>query len=184
MVMVTELDNAAFKKLTTTDSKLVKKRDSQVVKRMGTVDLYQSKSNQLRVENFMVLNVKSQNQQQQNSLISTVKKRSQQLGSKLNVGKVLAYHKNNQSNMCGSVFSLDLVLEYHNLNLLKVIQNNQKTNQKFPEPELWFILEQSNEFLSDLQNSGSSHGDVHPEQIFVTDEKSIQLYDQSILNNG
>jgi len=28
MVMVTELDNAAFKKLTTTDSKLVKKRDS------------------------------------------------------------------------------------------------------------------------------------------------------------
>lgn len=93
--MTVELNKAEFTKLTTTDSKLVKKRDADVIKRMGTVDLYSSKSNQFNVNEFMVLNIKSQNQQQQNNLISLVKKRGQQLGFKPNVAKVLGYHKNN-----------------------------------------------------------------------------------------
>jgi len=38
--MVMELDKKAFTKLTTEGAKVVKKRDSQVVRRMGTVDLY------------------------------------------------------------------------------------------------------------------------------------------------
>jgi len=57
--MTVELNKAEFTKLTTTDSKLVKKRDADVIKRMGTVDLYSSKSNQFNVNEFMVLNIKS-----------------------------------------------------------------------------------------------------------------------------
>lgn len=85
------------------------------------------------------------------------------MGRNQGIVRVAAYCKNNQSNMCGSVFSLDLVVESHQNNLLKEVQNHIKDGVEFSEPELLYILSLLNDTVLDMQKHDLVHGDIHPE---------------------
>eukprot|EP01017_Pseudomicrothorax_dubius_P020024 TRINITY_DN21_c1_g1_i2.p1 TRINITY_DN21_c1_g1~~TRINITY_DN21_c1_g1_i2.p1 ORF type:complete len:217 (+),score=29.32 TRINITY_DN21_c1_g1_i2:46-696(+) len=86
--------------------------------------------------------------------------------------------------LCGEENVVNLLVEYHSLNLESEITRRRETSNYYSEEELWYLLLAISSAGAHFQKYHIFHGDLNPSNIFITSDGFVKIADHGLLTRG
>lgn len=85
-----------------------------------------------------------------------------------NTGKLLKYNLEEANQLCFQNFVSNLYFAYSPMSLKRLNRELKANSERFSEARAWIVLHGVATHLKGLDNAGSTHGDLRPEYIYLT----------------
>eukprot|EP01015_Nassula_variabilis_P029590 TRINITY_DN6366_c0_g1_i4.p1 TRINITY_DN6366_c0_g1~~TRINITY_DN6366_c0_g1_i4.p1 ORF type:complete len:315 (-),score=52.37 TRINITY_DN6366_c0_g1_i4:60-1004(-) len=100
-----------------------------------------------------------------------------------NIAKVYGYRMKKDKTICTDLQNLSIMVEYFKRDLNGEIKIRKAEKNPFREHEIWMIMYQVLDALKHFQMHGIFHEDIRPNTIFVTENETMKIMDNKLVNN-
>lgn len=115
------------------------------------------------------------------TFVLQLKQRNQELKHE-NIVQVDGYHTVSQEGMCGSSFSITILMDYYDTTLESEVRERQSDSNPYQANELVYLLNRVSLVFVILERHQIFHGNINPGQLFLDQEGFVHIYDNAMLS--